>query len=96
MPPRTLVQSATHRRSVDRALARHLRIYSTLFSQDMDRISPVEIAAGVLTSPAWVRLGLAAPNERTQARAADELAYRVLDGLDHSVQDERQLALPIG
>lgn len=64
----------------------------------MDTPSPLALAAAVLTAPGWVRVGIAAPNERVREEAALALAARIVDTLDAPVVivPDGQMALPLG
>ena len=57
----------------------------------VNRIAPDQIADAILSAPAWVRLGIAAPGERLRRQAALELA-RTNIGEDQP-DDRNQLCL---
>lgn len=60
---------------------------------DRERISSI-----LLSSPAWVRLGLTVPDSRMREQAADALAATIIDRLQDPapvIHDRNQLALPI-
>ena len=62
----------------------------------MTRLSPATVAAMILTSPAWARVGLTVRDHRLRQRAANEVAGRIVDGLDApepASEDPRQMAL---
>lgn len=57
----------------------------------MSRVEPVELAATILSAPAWARVGITAPNERLREEAALELARSILEEDRH--EDPAQLRL---
>jgi len=59
----------------------------------MDRVAPDQLAESILSAPAWVRLGIAAPGERLRRHAALELA-RAIIGEDRP-DDHDQLSLDL-
>lgn len=63
----------------------------------MQTPSPFFIAASILSAPAWVRLGIAVPDQRMRERAARELAGVIVDRLDEPpmIADADQMALPL-
>ncbi len=63
----------------------------------MDTPSPLALASLVLTAPGWVRVGIAAPNERTRQAAALELGAIIAERINRPiiVPLEGQMALPL-
>jgi hypothetical protein len=67
---------------------------SDLFhNRGMERVAPAEIAATILSAPAWARVGITAPDERLREAAALELA-RCLSQEDIA-DDSAQLCLTL-
>ena len=64
----------------------------------MTRLSPATVATMILTSPDWARLGLTGRDHRLRQRAADEVAGRIVAGLDEpepASEDPPQMALTL-
>lgn len=63
----------------------------------MDTPSPVALASMVLAAPGWVRVGIAAPSERTREAGALELGAILAAQIVHpfEVACEGQMALPL-
>jgi hypothetical protein len=55
------------------------------------------LAHSLLNAPAWARVGLTAPNERTREQAAVELAHSIMVAIERQpmIPDIRQMALPL-
>jgi hypothetical protein len=63
----------------------------------MDTPSPLALASLVLTAPGWVRVGIAAPSERTRQAAALELGVIIAERIERPLKatPEGQMALPL-
>jgi hypothetical protein len=63
----------------------------------MDTPSRLALASLVLTAPGWVRVGIAAPSERTRKAAALELGAIIAERIERPVHvaPEGQMALPL-
>ncbi len=68
-------------------------VLSLFYTGNMDKVAPDQLAQAILSAPAWVRLGIAAPGERLRMEAALELA-RTIIGKDRP-EDRDQLCLKL-
>ncbi len=63
----------------------------------MDKPSPAALASMVLSAPRRIRVGIAAPSERTREAAAMELGALIAEWIERpvTVSLEGQMALPL-
>lgn len=61
----------------------------------MEQIDPQQLREAIRTAPRWAKQGIAAPDERQQAKAIHELAESIVERLsDYSeIPDPNQLRL---